>query len=297
MQIETLELFCDLVDLGSFSRAAEKRMVSQSAVSQQLAQLELSHNCQLIDRRKRPFTLTREGEVFYSACKDIIERYGQVSAELASLRTSAAARVRAAAIFSIGMHTMPPYVKQFMARYPDINLQLEYTNASRIYDLLFRGEIDIGILALPRKDRNLKVYPFLQEPLVLVVGREHPWALQKEIDIHKLRFQKFIAFDAGLPTRTHIDAILADYNVPVRRILEFDNIETIKRAVEINAGVSILPEPAVQQERATGALNVLRITNEQFVRPTALVTRKDKSLSAPAKYFIELLSHTGVGQA
>ncbi len=292
MQMETLELFCDLVDMGSFSRAAEKRMVSQSAVSQQLAQLELAHNCQLIDRKKRPFTLTRAGELFYSACKDIVERYEQVSAELTSLRTSAAARVRVAAIFSIGMHTMPPYVKQFMARYPDINLQLEYLSASRIYDLLLRGDTDIGILAMPRKDRNLTIYPFLDEPLVLVVGREHPWSMEKEIDIHKIRFQKFIAFDAGLPTRTYIDAILANYNVPVRRILEFDNVETIKRAVEINAGISILPEPAVQQERLSGALNVLKITNERLTRPTALVTRKDKALSAPAKYFIELLART-----
>jgi LysR family transcriptional regulator, transcriptional activator of the cysJI operon len=291
MQLETLQLFCDLVDLGSFSRAAERRMVSQSAVSQQLAQLELAHNCQLIDRKKRPFTLTRAGELFYSACKDVLDRYEQVSAELTSLKTSAAARVRVAAIFSIGMHTIPPYVKQFMARYPDINLHIEYMSASRIYDLLLRGETDIGIVALPRKDRNLTVYQFVDEPLVLVVGREHPWAMQKEIDIHKIRFQKFIAFDPGLPTRQHIDAILTNYNVPVRRILEFDNVETIKRAVEINAGISILPEPAIQQERLSGAINVLNITNEKLTRPTALVVRKDKSLSVPGRYFIELLTH------
>jgi DNA-binding transcriptional LysR family regulator len=291
MQIETLQLFCDLVELGSFSRAAEKRMVSQSAVSQQLAQLELAHNCQLIDRKKRPFTLTRPGELFYAACKDILERHEQVSAEIASLKTSAAARVRVAAIFSIGMHTISPYVKQFIARYPDINLHLEYTSASHIYDLLLRGDADIGIVALPRKDRNLTIYPFIDEPLVLVVGREHPWAMQKEIDIHKIRFQKFIAFEPGLPTRNHIDAILANYNVPVRRILEFDNVETIKRAVEINAGISILPEPSIVQERLSGALSALTITNERLTRPTALVTRKDKTLSVPAKYFIELLTH------
>lgn len=294
MQIETLQLFCDLVDLGSFSRAAERRMVSQSAVSQQLAQLELAHNCQLIDRKKRPFTLTRAGELFYSACKDILDRYEQVSAELTSLKTSAAARVRVAAIFSIGMHTIPPYVKQFITRYPDINLHIEYMDAARIYDLLLRGETDIGIVALPKKDRNLTAYHFMDEPLVLVVGREHPWATQREIDIHKIRFQKFIAFDVALPTRIHIDAILSSYNVPVRRILEFDNVETIKRAVEINAGIAILPESAIQQERLSGALNALTITNEKLTRPTALVVRKDKALSAPAKYFIELLTHATI---
>ncbi|HSV26995.1 MAG TPA: LysR family transcriptional regulator [Sedimentisphaerales bacterium] len=291
MQIETFQLFCDLVDLGSFSRAAEKHMVSQSAVSQQVAQLELIHKCQLIDRRKRPLTLTRAGELFYTACKDMVERYAQVSAELTSLTTSAEARVRVAAIFSIGLHTMPPYVKQFMARYPDINLNLEYISASRIYDLLLRGETDIGIVALPRKDSSLVVHPFLDEPLVLAVGREHPWAAQKEIDIHKIRFQKFIAFDAGLPTRIHIDNILASYNVPVRHILEFDNVETIKRAVEINAGISILPEPSVHQERLSGAISVLTFTNEKLIRPTALLIRKDKTLTAPTKYFIELLTH------
>jgi DNA-binding transcriptional LysR family regulator len=288
MNIETIKLFCDLVELQNLSRAAEKHGISQSAVSQQLAQLELTHKCQLINRKKRPLTLTPAGELFYRACKDILDRYDALKSELATLG-KLTARINVAAIFSIGMHSLQPYVKKFMARYPRVNLNIEYAGASEICDGVLRGDIDIGIIAVPKKDRNIDVYPLENEPLVLVCSPENPLANKPVTDIHELQGVEFIAFEKGVPTRTLIDNILREHNVTVRTVMEFDNIETIKRAVEIGAGISILPETTIDAELANGTLRAIHFLNENFFRPTGLIVRKNKTLTQAGRYLVELL--------
>ena len=289
MNIETLRIFCDLIELRSFSKTAEKHFISQSAVSQQIAQLEMSHKCQFLDRKKRPFEPTKAGELFFNASKDILERYELLRSELSSLEKLATKRINVAAIFSIGMHSLPSYVKKFMAKYPDVNVHVEYFSSRRIYELVLQGSVDIGLVAVPKKDKNIEIYDFEDEPLAFVCSPEHPMAKQSQINIHKLRFEKFIGFEEGIPTRSLIDSILSSYNVTVRTVMEFDNIETVKRAVELNSGVSILPETAIRQEIANGTLKAIGFSNRKFVRPTGIIIRKGKILNQPGRYFLELL--------
>jgi DNA-binding transcriptional LysR family regulator len=293
MHIETLKVFCDLADSRSFSKTAEKHLLSQSAVSQQLAQLELVHKCQLVTRKKRPIELTTAGQLFYRAAKDILERYDLLKSELNTLKTTTETRINIAAIFSIGMHSLPDYVKKFMVSYPNVNVHIEYLNADLIYEQILNGEIDIGIVAVPKKDKRLEVYDFIDEALLLACSPRHPLAKETQVDIHKLQFERFIAFEKAVPTRVWIDAILARYSTVVRPVMEFDNIETIKRAVEINGGISILPEPAIVQEVASGTIKAVPFSNERFVRPTGIVIRKDRPLSQAARYCIELLRKQG----
>lgn len=290
MHIETLRTFVALVRWRSFTRAAKECLVSQSAVSQQLAQLETMFKSQFIERTKRPLKLTNEGEIFYAGCRDILERYDNLRNELRSLQKSAANRVNIAAIFSIGMHSLQPYVKQFMAQYPNVNVHLEYLNAAEIYELVERGALDIGLVAVPEARKGIEIYPFRQEQLVFVCNPQHPLAHESTIEIDRLGSQPFIAFEEGIPTRRLIDQILQSAQVSVQRVMEFDNTETIKRAIEINAGVSILPETVVQAEVANGTLKAIPFsTRRSYVRPTGLIVRKEKVLSQPARYFIELL--------
>jgi len=289
MHIDILKMFCDLSDLRSFSRTAEKYLLSQSAVSQQLAQLELTHKCQLINRKKRPIELTKAGQLLYQASKDILDRYEQLKTELNALGKSSSSRVNVAAIFSIGMHTLPDYVKKFMVSYPDVNVHIEYFSASRIYELILSGNVDIGLVAVPKRDKRLDVYDFEDEPLVLVCSPKHPFSHEQQVDIHRLQFEKFIAFEKNVPTRAWIDSILERYNVAVRQVMEFDNIETIKRAVEINSGISILPQTAILQELSSGTIKAIPFSNEKFVRTTGIILRKGKIIGQAGRYFIELL--------
>jgi len=289
MHIETLKMFCDLAELLSFSKTAEKHLLSQSAVSQQLAQLELEHKCQLVNRKKRPVELTREGQLLYRAARDMLDRYEQLKSELTALKASASDRINIAAIYSIGMHTLPDYIKRFMVSYPNVNAHIEYLSAERIYELVLRGDVDIGLVAVPKMDKRLEVYDFENEPLSLACSPNHPLSRESQADIHQLQFERFVAFDKNVPTRAWIDSILERYNVVVRPVMEFDNVETIKRAVEINSGISILPQSAILQEVSSGTIKAIPFSNEDFVRPTGIIVRKGKILGQAGRYFIELL--------
>jgi DNA-binding transcriptional LysR family regulator len=293
MHIETLKILCDLANLRSFSKTAEKHLLSQSAVSQQLAQLELAHNCQLLDRKKRPLELTMSGQLFYQAAKDMLDRYEQLKTELNALRSSTSSRINVAAIFSIGMHTLPDYVKKFLVSYPNVNVHIEYLSNDKIYESVLAGEIDIGLVAVPKRDKRLDVYDFENEPLVLACSPKHPLSREPQMDIHRLQFERFIAFEKNVPTRAWIDNILERYNIVVRPVMEFDNIETIKRAVEINSGISILPQTAILQEAHSGTIKAIPFLNENFVRPTGIIVRKEKILSQAGRYLIELLRKQG----
>jgi DNA-binding transcriptional LysR family regulator len=282
-------MFCDLADLRSFSKTADKHLVSQSAVSQQVAQLEIEHKCQLLNRQKRPLELTAAGEIFYRAARDMVDRYELLKSEMNTLKQAAQRRVNVGAIYSIGMHSLPEYIKRFMVKKPNVNVHVEYFTADKIYEMVLAGELDIGLVAVPRRDKRLEVYDFEDEPLVLACSPKHPLAAQSHIDIHKLQFERFISFEEGVPTRIWIDGIFQRYNIVIRPVMEFDNVETVKKAVEINSGVSILPRPTMLQELATGTIKAIEFENERFVRPTGILVRRDRVISQETRYLIDLL--------
>ena len=223
----------------------------------------------------------------------MLDRYEHFKNDLNTLRTSLGSRIDVGAIYSIGMHTLPDYVKKFMVGHPNVNVHIEYFSGVRIYELVLAGEIDIGLVAVPKKDKRLDVHDFENEPLVLACSPKHALASEPYVDIHKLQFERFIAFEKTVPTRLRVDGILERYNVAVRCVMEFDNIETVKRAVEIDAGISILPQTAILQEFAAGTIKAVPFSNEKFVRPTGIIVRKGKVLGQAARYFIELLQKGG----
>ena len=293
MHIETLRVFCDIVELGSFSKTAERHLLSQSAISQQLAQLEAAHKCQLINRKKRPIELTKAGKLLYEAVNDMLDRYEQFKSELNAMNSMSTSRLNVAAIFSIGMHALPDYVKRFMVNFPKVNVHVEFLSADKIYESVLSGDVDIGLVAIPKRDKRLEVYEFEDELLVLACSPIHAFSQEPSVDISKIQFERFIGFEREVPTRVWIDNIFLHHNMVVRPTMEFDNIETIKRAVEINSGVSMLPERAITQEIAAGTIAAVPFSNEAFTRPTGIIMRKGKMLGKAGRYFVELLRKDG----
>lgn len=289
MQIETLQIFCDLAELKSFSGAADKNMISQSAVSQQLSNLEKAFNTALIDRHRKSFGLTAAGELFYNTCKDILSRYENFQSGLNFLKNSAKSKISAAAIYSIGMHSLQSYIKKFIAMHPQVQLDIDYLSAAEIYNRLLLGKIDVGFVAVPRSSPEIQVFDFVPEPLVLVCGPAHPFAKKNSIDIYMVQYHPFVAFARNLPTRNWIDQLLLKYNVVVKPAMEFDNVETIKRVVEINNGISIMPETTIQNELANETLVSIPFSNGKFERPTGILIRKNRVMNDNLRAFIDLL--------
>src|SRR3954470_15547226 len=126
MQLKSLKIFCDVVHRRSFSRAADENGISQSGASQVVNQLEHRLGVKLLDRSKRPFSLTPEGEIYYEGCRKLVERYFALEEEVRTLHEEVAGRVRVASIYSVGLHHMSRIAQEFMAQYPKTNVKLEY---------------------------------------------------------------------------------------------------------------------------------------------------------------------------
>ncbi len=148
---------------------------------------------------------------------------------------------------------------------------------------------DLGLVAYPVKEPKLEIVPLRKDKMVLICHPKHPFAKNENISLKDLAGQKFIAFEPDIPTRKAIDKALKDAGVEVETVMEFDNIETVKRAVEIDAGVSIVPLTTVTQELAKHALEAVEIENGALFRPLAVIYKKNKVLSPAMKQFINTL--------
>ena len=292
MQIESLKVFCDLAETESFTKAAQINSVTQSAVSQQISALERTFKSLLIERSKKKLRLTREGQTLYEYSKQIIQTYESLHSKLQELKDIISGTIRVATIYSIGLHDLPPYVKKFMKTYPTVNVHVEYRRANQVYEDVLGNVVDLGLVAYPTKDAKLEIVPLRKEPLVLIVHPQHPFAKQKTVKLKTLAGQKVIGFEPDIPTRKALDKILKEYGVEVKHVMEFDNVETVKRAVEIDAGISIVPQGTVLQEIAKQTLVALPIDDGDFYRPLAAIYKKNKVLSPAMKQFLAILKDT-----
>ena len=292
MQIESLKVFCDLAETESFTKAAQINGVTQSAVSQQISALERTFKSLLIERSKKKFRLTREGQTLYDYSKQIIQSYESLHSKLQELKDIISGTIRVATIYSIGLHDLPPYIKRFMKNYPTVNIHVEYRRANQVYDDVLSNVVDLGLVAYPMKDSKLEIIPLRKEPLVLICHPQHPFTKQKSVKLKALAGQKVIGFEPDIPTRKALDKILKEYGVEVKHVMEFDNVETVKRAVEIDAGISIVPQGTVIQEISKQTLAAVTIEDGEFYRPLAAIYKKNKVLSPAMKQFLAILKET-----
>ena len=292
MQIESLKVFCDLAETESFTKAAQINGVTQSAVSQQISSLERVFKSLLIERSKKKFRLTREGQVLYDYSKQIIQTYESLHSKLQELKDIISGTIRVATIYSIGLHDLPPYIKKFMKSYPTVNVHVEYRRANQVYEDVFSNVVDLGLVAYPQKDSKLEIVPLRKEPLVMICHPQHPFTRQKTIKLKNLVGQKVIGFEPDIPTRKALDKILREHGVDVKHVMEFDNVETVKRAVEIDAGISIVPLGTVTQEISKQTLVAIEIDDGEFYRPLAAIYKKNKVLSPAMKQFLTILKDT-----
>jgi len=289
MNIETLRVFCDVVQHQSFSRGAKMNEVSQSAATQCVHRVEQHFGIQLVDRTKRPFVLTPEGQATYEGFREVLELYDSVEAKVRSLRMEISGLVRVASIYSVGLHDMSRCMQEFMRRFPKAKVRLEYLRPNKVYDAVVNAEVDLGITSYPTPSPDLNVIPLRTEQMVVVCPPGHPLATRKTVTAEHLHGLDFVAFDRDLSIRKEIDRHLRQRSLSIRVVMEFDNIETIKQAVQIGAGISILPEPTVREEVHHGTLVSIRLVSPELRRPIGIIHRQRKVFTPTAAKFVELL--------
>ncbi len=288
MHLEMLKLYCDIVRLRSFSRGAAANQISQPAASQSVHQLEAELRVLLIDRSKRPFMVTPEGRTFYEGCERLLQDFETVRAQIAS-RTEIRGNVRVAAIYSVGIHIMSDHMQRFMTLHPQAKVRLEYLHPNKVVEAVLTDEADLGILSYPPSNRSLTVLPWRNETMVVVAHPGHRLARRRSISPADLNGEKFVAFDADLSIRKAIDRWLRQHDARVNVVMEFDNIETIKQAIAIGAGVSILPRPTLSKEIGNRTLAAVSLSMTELTRPLGIIHRRGRVLTPTVARFLELL--------
>jgi DNA-binding transcriptional LysR family regulator len=288
MQLEALKVFCDLSETESFTKAAQINKVTQSAVSQTISALERQFQSLLVERSKKNLRLTAEGAVFYDYSKKILQSYDAFQSKLQEIKGVISGNIHVATVYSIGLYDLPPYVKQFLQDCPSVNVNVQYRRANEVYEDILSNVADLGLVAFPERNAKLEMVLFRKERLVLACHPQHALAKQKVVKLKALNGLKMVGFEPEIPSRKAVDKMLKDKGVKVEYVRQFDNIETVKRAVEIDSGVAILPEETIRGEVADRTMATVRLEGNYF-RPLAVIYKKGKVLSPAMKNFIELL--------
>ncbi len=292
MDIEQIKIFCDLAETRSFSKAANRNLISQSAISQQVKNIEQQLKLQLIDRTCRPLALTQAGEIFFEGCREIYRQYEELRNKLANFAYEITGSITISGIPSVVLYLLQPYIRYYLQQHPNVRLYIEPMRANQAVEQVLADRADFAMLAISKGDRRFDVIPFYNEKLVLTMHPEHPFAKKKKVSIKSLQLQPIILFEKDQFTRKLIDDIFRKYGVMIKPVMELDNIETMKRGIEAKVGLGILPEPSIYQELLMGTLTVRPFSEKEFFRPVGIVYRKGKVFSEPVKRFLDLLKQS-----
>jgi DNA-binding transcriptional LysR family regulator len=253
--------------------------------------LEKHFDVTLIDRSIRPWRLTLEGDKLFQGAGKIIAQINALEAEIKGILPPENTQIRIACIYSVGIRHMRQQIEKFQQQYPQTRIKLMYEHPGRILESLSHNKIDMGIISFPKANKILSVIPLFKEPMVIACSPDHRCAGLKMVLIHQFQNEPFISFSKELPIRREVDSFLKSNQVQIKTVLEFDNVESIKRAVEAGSGISILPRPSLDREVETGTLSAVDFSPESFYRPLGIIHLRAKHFNRESSRFIEYLEH------
>ena len=250
MQLKSLKVFCDVVGWRSFSRAADENGISQSGASQVVHQLEQTAGRQADRPLEAAVRAHARGRGLLRRLPQAGARYDALEDQVRTLHEEVAGRVRVVSIYSVGLHHMNRYLQQFLSQYPKANVRLEYLHPHRVYEAVENDHADMGLVSYPRASRHGRSHPLARRADGAgLLAEPSPGRPRQRVDSRSWHGENLIGFDSDLTIRREIDRVLQLHDVEVRVVMEFDNIETIKRAIEIDAGVACCPSPRVARSR------------------------------------------------
>ena len=302
MNFRDLDLFCEVAHLGSFSKAAKAHGMSQPAASEIVKSLEEKLGCELLNRAVRPLELTPEGHIYYDGCRQLLDEYRRLEDRVLQRRDKVVGPVRVGAIYSVGLLQMEGYVREFERLYPDSALDLQYLHPEEVLTRVVSEEVDLGLLSFPPKRSDLNCIPWQDQPIVVVVPPSHLLAKRDWLKVEELEGENLVGFTTDLQMRTETDRWLKQAKVHVSVVHAFDNIENIKRAVEVGSGIALLPVPTVRREAELGSLVAIPLENVTWFRRLAIIHKRTKPFTTAISRFLELLQQdpetfSGPGQS
>lgn len=286
MTLRHFKIFVAVCDTMNMTSAADTLFMSQSAVSQAIAELERHYDVKLFERLSRKLYLTQAGQKLLSYARHIIRMNSEVENDMKTLRKNGS--IRLGASVTVGAYSLPKLVAAHQKINPQTEVEVFEDNTERIEDLILHDQIDIGLVEGDIASPDILNRPFMDDKLVLICGASHRFANLPFVEPHDLEKEKFIIREKGSGTRkTFEDRMIANH-LTWKVIWTCNNADTIKMAVAEGLGVSVISQLAVKNEVASGLLCQLKVKGIQFKRQFKIIYHKNKYLTESMKQFIDL---------
>lgn len=282
MDTQALKTFVDIAQSGSFSSTAERLHLSQPAVSKRIAALEQQVGHKLLDRVGRRIMLTEAGKNLLPHAKQVLITLDDATRSLSRLHNNVSGRLSLGTSHHIGLHRLPPVLRQFTQRYPDVDLDIHFMDSEQACEGVIDGSLEMAVVTLPPEaDARLSTELLWPDPLDVIVGPAHPLAKQ-----HEVKLTTLAAYPAVLPdeqTYTHriIQTALARVNTQLHVRLATNYLETIKMLVNIGLGWSVLPRAMIDAD-----IVGLKVPGLHMQRELGCVRHRDRATSAAARAFM-----------
>ncbi|OIO39022.1 MAG: hypothetical protein AUJ71_01640 [Candidatus Omnitrophica bacterium CG1_02_49_16] len=287
-----LKTFIDAAKTGSVREAALKNYVTQPAVTQQIRILEQKLGIQLFSRQNKKMTLTAAGKIFFKYAENILGQYEEAKMRLSEVNENHVGTIRIATIYSIGLYELQAIIRQYLRKYPKVDIRLEYHPFDKIYEMVAGHQVDFGFVSFPNERRGVISKVFTKEKLVLAQSRHHRVLSKKKTSIESLNGIRFVAFETQTPSRLAIDGFLNSHSVRPVIVNEYDNVETLKSAVQLGIGCSIVPLITIERELKEGTLETIPMKSLTLKRPLGILCLKKAVDSKSLHEFYEaVLNH------
>jgi len=289
IDLNQLRVFHAVCQARSFTRAAEAVHLTQPGVSKHIKQVEEYFGLPMFDRLGKKVALTEAGEILFEATAAVMHSVETAEQKIEDLKGLHGGRLALGASFPIGIYVLPATLAAFRGKYPEVEVTLDISLSERIGAKVLANKLDIGLVSHDVSDARLVAKEFLTDELVAIAPTAHRWAKKKSIRPQELAAETVILAARGAGTRAVLEERLKEKHIALKQVLEFGNIEGVKRAVEAGLGVSVQARSCVGREIAGGFLAGVRLTGMETQIAYYCIRRREKHLSNAARAFLAML--------
>ncbi|MFN7949833.1 MAG: LysR family transcriptional regulator [Blastocatellia bacterium] len=289
MDLSQLEIFLSIAQEKSFSRAAEKMLRTQPAISIAIKRLEEELGETLFDRSSKSGTLTEAGQTLYSYAQRMINLRDEAVRAIGELKGMYRGRLSIGANESTSLYLLPPLLLKYREQHPHIRIEVYRNVSERIPSEVLERNLDFGFLSYDPMHPHLESFEVYKDELVLVVPPKHSLAKSKQVTVRDLGRESFIAHNVKTPARDKIFELFAQNRTPLNISMELATLETIKEFVMRGAGIAILPRLCLREELKSGRLIEVPVRGMKIEKPLRVICRRESLLSTAAKSFLEMI--------
>lgn len=292
IDLHKLKVFTLVAQTGSFSRAAERLLITQSAVSQHVRDLEARLGATLFVRGPRGASLTEQGKILFDYAQKIFDLLAEAENAVTDVKKLLAGKINIGATPGVSVYLLPEWISTFRADYPNLFITLRTGTSQEIIADLRDGLIDFGVIEgeLDKREADWLAITLLEEiEQLVVIGPKHPWWKRPSIALEELDHQGFVMRQPDSQTRIWLNQALKEYGIQPNVVGEFDNLESMKRAVTLGTCLAIMPPYVAQQEADQKTLRALSIESGPLRRTLKLIWNSHTPRSPTVQAFVTYL--------